>query len=424
MRRSQIIAIIICIFSGSLLAGMVVTRNAMRRHSDTNNQTIDQRHPFAVNYNQLRVIDPFELTERSEQTFRSTTLDGQVYVASFFFASCPVICREQNQYIADVIRELDDDRVRFVSISVDPEDDTPLVLREYARKFGADEMTWDFLTGDLEKTRAIGDNFAVNVGVETHGSSLMLVDKWGRFRDRFSIDSKEDRTRMFEVIHDVLEEMEAPFGAEIETRAIPRANSEKDTADITYGHGDRNVEGEWIDHFVLTERSGRRVDSRLLTGKPYVASFFFSKCPTICGKQNETIAQFANQCKEQELDTRFVSISCDSEYDTPLILRSYAAQFDAEEFDWLFLTGEQFHIERIAAEMFLMSIGKEKHPDSILVLIDQWGNHRGKFHWDDPISMTKLQLKLEAVLSETDEPEESILKRDKFGPLDLPPETN
>ncbi len=104
----------------------------------------------------------------------------------------------------------------------------------------------------------------------------------------------------------------------------------------------------WMTEFTLTERSGQMVSSDDLKGKPYVVSFFFSTCPSICVQQNQKVQELQREFAGTEV--RFVSISVDPETDTPEALREYAARFNADPDKWLFMTGELLYIRRVGAE--------------------------------------------------------------------------
>jgi cytochrome oxidase Cu insertion factor (SCO1/SenC/PrrC family) len=94
-------------------------------------------------------VPEFALTERhGRQVTRNDLLD-LVWVTNFFYTSCPDTCPLQSARLARLQRDFANDRdVRLVSISVDPEHDTPAVLQDYAQRFGADPARWLFLTGD------------------------------------------------------------------------------------------------------------------------------------------------------------------------------------------------------------------------------------------------------------------------------------
>lgn len=128
-------------------------------------------------------LDSFTLTERSGKKFNTDDMAGKVWAASFFFADCPGECHQQNLAIAQLQKEFGPQGVVFVSISVNPERDTVARLREYAPKYTRSDDEWLFLTGDMDYTRRVGaEYFGVPVDKGTHGSRLILVDKWGDIR--------------------------------------------------------------------------------------------------------------------------------------------------------------------------------------------------------------------------------------------------
>jgi protein SCO1/2/putative membrane protein len=93
-------------------------------------------------------LPPFSLTERSGRTITRDDLRGKVWVVSFFFTSCTAGCAQNTasmKRLQDALAGYSD--VMLVSITVDPETDTPARLREYAAGYGADPNRWLFLTG-------------------------------------------------------------------------------------------------------------------------------------------------------------------------------------------------------------------------------------------------------------------------------------
>ena len=125
-------------------------------------------------------IDRFELTDQSGEAFDSSELKDQVWVASFFFSSCPGACLKMNNTIARLQEELRATGVRFVSITVDPEYDTPEELEKYARHFGADPERWTFLTGSVDELKRVAmDEFKVAFGRGTHSEKLFVVGRDG-----------------------------------------------------------------------------------------------------------------------------------------------------------------------------------------------------------------------------------------------------
>lgn len=117
-------------------------------------------------------------------------LEGEVWIADFIFTNCATVCPPMTVNKAELQQALKDENisnVRLVSFSVDPEFDTPEVLKEYADNFDADQSTWDFLTGYsqedvIELAKSSFKAIVVpdpNSGQVTHGTSFYLVDQDG-----------------------------------------------------------------------------------------------------------------------------------------------------------------------------------------------------------------------------------------------------
>ena len=157
-------------------------------------------------------IDDFVLTERSGKSYSSEQLLGHVWVASFFFASCPTTCLQQNQTVQGLANTYQD--VHFVSITCDPESDTPARLQEYASSFQAKPDQWVFLTGELNYIRMIGrDAFKVVVDKQTHSNRLLLVDKWGKVRGRFDWNDPRQLETLNKKIVELNQETQPPANA-------------------------------------------------------------------------------------------------------------------------------------------------------------------------------------------------------------------
>ena len=159
-------------------------------------------------------IPTFKLIERSGQPFDSTSLVGKVWVADFFFASCPGVCPLLSARMAEVHQQFaGEDGVRFVSITTDPATDTPAALREYAARFKADAR-WIFLTGEkayIWNLCQTGFKLAVAESPNspepiTHSSRLVLVDKTGTVRGTYESIGEEGPKKIVEDIRRLLAE--------------------------------------------------------------------------------------------------------------------------------------------------------------------------------------------------------------------------
>lgn len=156
---------------------------------------------------------------------------------------------------------------------------------------------------------------------------------------------------------------------------------------------------QWLSKFELIERSGEKVSSDQLLGQPYLISFFFSTCPSICIKQNQKIKELQDMFEGQGV--RFVAISVDPETDTPEILREYAARFGADDQQWLFMTGDLTYIRRVGAEIFQQPVNKKFHTERF-VLVDAEGKIEGMYSWPEPKQYEKLQASIREMLKSSE----------------------
>jgi protein SCO1/2 len=141
-------------------------------------------------------VPDFNLIERSGRQVTRQDLDGQVWVADFIFTRCAGICPTMSANM----RKLQDTlpkEIRLVSFSVDPSNDTPEVLKEYANRYGADPQRWLFLTGDagaMQQLSVGGFKLALDAtsGTEaepiTHSSRFALVDRAGHIRGYYGME--------------------------------------------------------------------------------------------------------------------------------------------------------------------------------------------------------------------------------------------
>ncbi len=149
-------------------------------------------------------LSRFELIERSGELVTSEDLLGQPYVVSFFFSSCPGVCPQQNQKVKELQDAFKGQGVRLIAISVDPETDTPEVLREYAARYGADPEQWLFLTGDLTYIQRVGaEVFGQAVEKNFHTEKFILVDAKGKIEGLYSWKDK----RQFEKLQSTIKSM-------------------------------------------------------------------------------------------------------------------------------------------------------------------------------------------------------------------------
>ncbi len=168
----------------------------------------------------------FVLKDQNGQKFDSHSLEGKVWVGSFFFTNCPSACWRLNQALAAIQQTSPESQVRYVSITCDPDNDTPDALLKYAENFKADPARWTFLTGDFKTIRRIGNEF-FKVAVEkgTHSDRAFVVDRQGQVRGRFRLTEPDQVEMLKKLIATV--EAEPPSAAAAADGVQPDVPAEK-----------------------------------------------------------------------------------------------------------------------------------------------------------------------------------------------------
>ncbi len=145
----------------------------------------------------------FTLIDQDGRAFASDVLAGRVWIANFFFTRCVATCPVQTGRLSQLQARWADrrprDELHFLSLSIDPRNDTPTALKKYAETYGADLAHWSFLTGDDGETSALSSH-AFKLPVEpdptntrmpiAHSARFVLVDRRGLVRGYF--DSQTD----------------------------------------------------------------------------------------------------------------------------------------------------------------------------------------------------------------------------------------
>ncbi len=174
------------------------------------------------------------------------------------------------------------------------------------------------------------------------------------------------------------------------------------------GPADVAANGDTIYHtiadFSLTNQEGKVITQADLTGKIYVANFFFATCPTICPKMNENFRKVQQEFKGSN-DVRMVSYTVDPEQDSVPALKAYAEKMYADNSFWCFLTGNKDSIYTLARESYLVPAASGKtaedffHSDQ-LILIDKEKRIRGLYDGMDPYAVDTLIAEMKVLLHE------------------------
>ncbi len=160
-----------------------------------------------------KVATDFTLTTQWGEKLALSDLKGKVWVAYFFFSTCPGICPVMNQNMTAVQEAIrDNPDVLIVGFTVDPDTDKPEVLRRYGEKFGVRKGKWYYLTGDRALIyRVARQSFKLAAEPAPSGQSdsthefihsekFVLVDRHGRIRAYYT---GTDKTSVQQLIRDI-----------------------------------------------------------------------------------------------------------------------------------------------------------------------------------------------------------------------------
>ena len=132
-------------------------------------------------------------------SIKSKNLDGNIYVADFFFTTCPSICPVMQRNMLNVYNAFKDSTgFKIVSYTIDPQHDSVPVLKKYADKLGISGNTWWLLQGSKNETYTLAKSYLVSVqeknpaGEYIHDGYFILIDKQKRIRGTYEgTDPKE-----------------------------------------------------------------------------------------------------------------------------------------------------------------------------------------------------------------------------------------
>ena len=149
-------------------------------------------------------VPAFQLVNQNGQPFGSAQLTGKIWIADFVYTTCPGPCPMISSRMSELQKPLEKTDVHLVSFSVDPEKDTPQVLRGYADRLQADPARWDFLTGPKSVIYKLShDGFKLAVsdgtgeqGIPIHTTRMVLVDRHGDIRGYYDATEADAITKV------------------------------------------------------------------------------------------------------------------------------------------------------------------------------------------------------------------------------------
>ncbi|MDY7231344.1 SCO family protein [Hyalangium rubrum] len=151
--------------------------------------------------------------------------------------------------------------------------------------------------------------------------------------------------------------------------------------------------------FTFTRESGQPWGLAQLRGKPFVANFIFTRCPTVCPAFTRRMAHLQKETEAYGPALQLVSFSVDPTYDTPERLAEYAQRHGANAARWSFLTGDYERLKDTVVNSFKISMGRENMDEADVmgifhgnhfVLVDATGKIRGYYDSADDEAFSRL----------------------------------
>jgi protein SCO1/2 len=162
-------------------------------------------------------IPEFTFINQDSAVVSNETFKNKIYVADFFFTTCPSICPIMKTQMKRVYDEfLNDDEVMMLSHTIDPEHDTVALLKDYSERLGASGNKWHFVTGEMEQIYRIAQKgYFVTTAVDNtvpggflHSGAFLLIDKQRRIRGQYDGTKEDQVDRLIDDIKRLKEEDE------------------------------------------------------------------------------------------------------------------------------------------------------------------------------------------------------------------------
>ena len=193
------IAFIILVF-GIIFVPKIVDRiknDDIIRDESRSDQVKDELFASDLQYliinGERKRVPEFSFTDQNGKTITNKDYLGKVYVVEFFFTTCPTICPKMNYNLVQIQNSFKDfENFGVASFTINPNYDTPEILKEYADRYGVTNPNWHLMTGDQDKIYELANtgfplyvakNDEAEGGFE-HSGHFALIDKEGYIRSR------------------------------------------------------------------------------------------------------------------------------------------------------------------------------------------------------------------------------------------------
>ncbi len=176
-------------------SGDIARNKRMSKENVEDKQRVDtsEKLMFLEINGEPKKVPNFSFTNQDGKTVSNKDYEGKVYVVEFFFTTCPTICPKMNANLIQIQNTFTDNKdFGVASFTINPNNDTPEVLKAYADKYGVTNSNWNMMTGDKDAIYELanlgfniyaGENPEAEEGFE-HSGNFALIDKNGFIRSR------------------------------------------------------------------------------------------------------------------------------------------------------------------------------------------------------------------------------------------------
>ncbi len=193
-------AVIIYLFYNALQPKKVLP---IYQPSSVNPELVDTSIQHVKKYH---TIADFELTNQNGKTVTQADYDGAIYIADFFFTTCPTICPIMTKNMVEIQNRTKNENIKLLSHSVTPDIDSVAQLKKYAIEKGIDDRRWNLVTGDKKQIYELARKSYLAVKTDggggpfdmIHTENFILVDKEQRIRGFYDGTQTEEVDRLME----------------------------------------------------------------------------------------------------------------------------------------------------------------------------------------------------------------------------------
>lgn len=267
--------------------------------------------------------------------FYSDLVKDRIVAVNFVFTNCSTICPTSGALFAALQKQ--NDRVHFISVSIDPEYDTPQRLDAWAKKFRT-APGWTLITGKRPAIEQIVKAFGQTTARPQDHTPVTIVGS--------------DRTRTWSRLYGF------PGNDKLSELVDEVSRTKFTAAGLKY-----------FTDLPLLDQDGRpvRLYSDLIAGKTIVVNSFFASCSGSCPVMTGTFRKIQSALGDRlGRDVHLLSITVDPENDTPAALRKFAKDASAKP-GWRFVTGDKEHVAQALHKLGLKTDLKENHTAIVII---------------------------------------------------------